>query len=294
VIGHEQWLIVSSIQVLRALPVSNAEPPKPDLVPEGSMRAQLISTVVTPLGFFVLVVLVVEATLAIVAGLSGGLDRTIAIIGMIVLLSALVVIVAMLAVWRPTALGKLPDEAMTRNLASQKGQAIQRIHDLITQFRDVLTIVQRDTFAAFTEKVAFDAVKSVARKRIEEIVKSFKEDARTAGVAKQVNEFSSAVTNAIQNLPFAEELVVERAAITRSGIDIGLAALESVLHGGNPVGKAEDAVLIEVKKRVTTLVNRYASWWDTYSPVIHDTTAKLQNALFKAAMDVVITTQPPK
>ena len=70
-----------------------------------SERISIIKAVQTPLGFFVLVVLVVEAILlGIVAGLSEGIDRTITIVGMLLLIGGLVGIVAFLAYNRPEAL----------------------------------------------------------------------------------------------------------------------------------------------------------------------------------------------
>jgi hypothetical protein len=64
----------------------------------------IIKTVQTPLGFFVLVVLVTEVILATTATFSEGFDRTFLISGMVVLIFLLVAIVAFLAYRRPEAL----------------------------------------------------------------------------------------------------------------------------------------------------------------------------------------------
>lgn len=79
-------------------------------------REGIIQTVQTPLGFFVLVVLVIEVIFGIIAELSEGTDRTALIVGMLVLIFALVGIVAGMAIWRPEGLkGARPklDEALT-------------------------------------------------------------------------------------------------------------------------------------------------------------------------------------
>lgn len=57
-----------------------------------------------PLGFFVLIVLVIEAVLGVVAGVSDGLDRTLLIVGMLVIILALIAVVAFMAYYRPEAL----------------------------------------------------------------------------------------------------------------------------------------------------------------------------------------------
>src|SRR5260370_25686988 len=60
-------------------------------------RVGIIQAIQTPLGFFVLVVLVVEVVFGIVAGLRAGSDRTYLIIGMIALMFFVVAIVRFLA-----------------------------------------------------------------------------------------------------------------------------------------------------------------------------------------------------
>lgn len=72
-------------------------------------RISIIESVKTPLGFFTLAVLIVEAILGITANLSQGVERTILVVSMIFLIFLLVVIVASLAYFRPEALtGKRP------------------------------------------------------------------------------------------------------------------------------------------------------------------------------------------
>ena len=72
-------------------------------------RVKIIETVQTPLGFFTLTVLVVEAILGLTANFSQGSDRNYLIVSMIALIFILVVIVAGFAFFRPEALrGKRP------------------------------------------------------------------------------------------------------------------------------------------------------------------------------------------
>jgi len=56
------------------------------------------------LGFFALVVLVVEAVLAIAVGITEGADRTYLVLGMLALIAALILLVAAMAIWRPQSL----------------------------------------------------------------------------------------------------------------------------------------------------------------------------------------------
>jgi hypothetical protein len=76
-------------------------------------RVNVIEAVKTPLGFFVLVVLVVEVFLGVVAGLSTGNTATITVVGMLVIILALIAVVAYLAHSRPEALaGVRPSAAV--------------------------------------------------------------------------------------------------------------------------------------------------------------------------------------
>ena len=67
-------------------------------------RAGIIQVVNTPLGFFVLVMLVLEVSLGIVACIGAGFDRTLAITGMLIIVISLIVIVTYLSYKRPEAL----------------------------------------------------------------------------------------------------------------------------------------------------------------------------------------------
>jgi hypothetical protein len=67
-------------------------------------RAGLVRSVQTPLGFFVLVVLVVEAILGVVVAATTDFDRSVTIGGMLVIIAGLVATVAFLAYYRPEAL----------------------------------------------------------------------------------------------------------------------------------------------------------------------------------------------
>lgn len=74
-----------------------------------SNRVGIIRTVQTPLGFFVLVVLVVEAMLGTIAYTSNGQNTTFALLGMVVILALLIAVVAWMAYYRPEALtGRRP------------------------------------------------------------------------------------------------------------------------------------------------------------------------------------------
>jgi hypothetical protein len=89
-----------------------------------SSRANIIQTVQTPLGFFVLVVLVVEIILGVLASSSKGGERTYLVLGMLGLIFMLVIIVALLAAFRPGALqGVQPTPALQAEKPGKPAEA---------------------------------------------------------------------------------------------------------------------------------------------------------------------------
>lgn len=74
-------------------------------------RTGIIRSVRTPLGFFTLTVLVVEAIMGIMTNFTSGSDRTILIVGILIIILLLIIIVAVMAWKRPHRLyGRAKDE----------------------------------------------------------------------------------------------------------------------------------------------------------------------------------------
>ena len=71
----------------------------------------VIDSVKSPLGFFVLVVLVVEAIFGVIVGLSAGDERTLAIKGMLAIIIGLILVVGVIAFFRPSQLLNQPASA---------------------------------------------------------------------------------------------------------------------------------------------------------------------------------------
>jgi hypothetical protein len=93
-----------------------------------SSRINIIQAVRTPLGFFSLTVLVVEAILGVTANFSQGTDRTYLIVGMLILIFSLVSIVAGFAFFRPEALsGIRPAPDTSRPDVSQLPPAVESV-----------------------------------------------------------------------------------------------------------------------------------------------------------------------
>lgn len=91
-------------------------------------RVTIISAVQTPLGFFVLVVLIVEIIFGILTNFSSGNDKTYLIIGMLALIFLLVFIVAGMAVFRPMALYGKQTRQKTSPSPATSSDAPNEIH----------------------------------------------------------------------------------------------------------------------------------------------------------------------
>ena len=102
------------------------DPQEPPKAPESSNygeRASIIGAVQTPLGFFALVVLVVEALLAVTASIFTGPNRTLLIVGMLALIFCLVAVVTWMAIFRPLSLygGSIAVDSQPNNPAVAGG-----------------------------------------------------------------------------------------------------------------------------------------------------------------------------
>ena len=94
-------------------------------------RVSIIQAVQTPLGFFVLVVLVVEVIFGIITGLSEGSLRTILAIAMVTLIFLLAGFVSFLAYSRPEALHGVRYQPET----NQGEKSIVKLQELIAQLQ---------------------------------------------------------------------------------------------------------------------------------------------------------------
>src|SRR5437879_3653682 len=87
--------------------------------PAESGRVGIIQAVDTPLGFFTLVVLIIEGVLGLLIGTTfTGTERTIALYGMLGIIALLIAVVVWLAWFRPEAL------AGTRHKASVESEVL--------------------------------------------------------------------------------------------------------------------------------------------------------------------------
>ncbi len=115
-------------------------------------RVDIIRAVQTPLGFFVLVVLVVEVTLGVFAGIGKGFDRTLSLSGMIALIFVLIGVVAILAYFRPEALfGKRGEVMDTTSTGTQKIRLY--FNDMV----DIRKLDRRQASCTFVDSTAIDA-----------------------------------------------------------------------------------------------------------------------------------------
>jgi hypothetical protein len=114
-----------------------------------SDRSQIIQAIRTPLGFFVLVVLVIEVIFGVIASAAGGLERSYLVISMIVLIFALVVIVAFLAYSRPEAL-----QGARYNPEAEKESKNEKADPLVIELNQRIAKLTRekDALAAKAER----------------------------------------------------------------------------------------------------------------------------------------------
>jgi hypothetical protein len=173
--------------------------------------------------------------------------------------------------------------------ASEKGKALERLHDVVIRLRDAVMVVQRDAFAAVSDEATFTKVKRAAMQKVREIADAFSEDATLIGVAVDVNRLATVTSTALDDLSFPRELALGKEAAREKMIDTGIGATGTFLGGGDRFRHVEDVAAGEAGKRVSSLKHRYMQWWEKHYPSIEQATANLQGKLFRAAMDLAST-----
>ncbi len=136
---------------------------QPLLSNETGSRVNVINAVQTPLGFFVLALLIIEGGLGLVAGFSSGSDKTYLFVAMVILVFLLVVIVAIMATIKPSALlGKQASREEQKTLSDT--QTINPIYSIprrksarfaqITVILLIVLAVSGGGFALITGKIS--------------------------------------------------------------------------------------------------------------------------------------------
>ncbi len=126
-------------------------PQKPSISKD---RTSIISAVKTPLGFFVLVVLVVEGILGTLSGAAlSGSDRSVALYGMFALIGVLIAVVVLLAVFRPEALAGARKDGKLEVRLEQARATAERTQAENDELRDGFHRIEEQNRALRAENV---------------------------------------------------------------------------------------------------------------------------------------------
>lgn len=169
---------------------------------------------------------------------------------------------------------------------SEKGRSVQKLYMVASRLQDILMVVQKDAFAAFTDKPAFESIKAKTADEITNIAESFSEDASKVGALKELMLLADATRHALSELPFPQELGLGKEASKRKAINIGIGALDSFLKGGDPMRHVKDSTSTEVSGRLKSLGLRYSDWWAKHSIKLQEGTKNLQDLLFSVLIEV--------
>ena len=179
--------------------------------------------------------------------------------------------------------------AHQRMRSSTKGQAVQRLHHVAIKLRDSLMMLQRDAFAALSDRRAFDDVKQRAAEKVSDIAKSFEEDALIVKVEEELAGLAQTTVTALLDLPFPRELAIGREAARRKAVDVGIGAFQDLLGGRDPMSRVHNVVTDEAKATAIGLKERYGEWWERHHSQLQQATSALQDALMLAALDLAST-----
>lgn len=174
---------------------------------------------------------------------------------------------------------------------SERVQAIKRIYNVAIQLRDAIMVLQKDVLEAISDYKTFEKVKKKAISATQQVFKDLYNDAEEIGITDELTALVNSTKDAIQDSPFPRELSMNEREIGNKAINIGESVLSRILNGGNVIDEVKRTAGNEIEKKISSLKRRFSKWWSKYYPEIHSKTIKLQDALFKASMDVAFDTR---
>ena len=167
---------------------------------------------------------------------------------------------------------------------SQLGRPALRLHDTPTQFWEIIMGIQRDAFAEFSDKGAFNQLKEMAIHRVQDIANTFQEDSIKVGADRELIDLTEKTLTALQDLPFPEEIDVTGKDWTGQAVDVALRAFKSFQQGRNPLHEVNRSAEGEFGARISGLKKHFEEWWAIHCQPIHAATANFQDALFRATV----------
>jgi hypothetical protein len=173
-----------------------------------------------------------------------------------------------------------------RMRASHQMQAIQRLQGAASSLRDALIAVQRDAFAALSNRATFDEVKRRATDHVDSMVHDLRRDAATAGAESELEELRARTHEALMDLPFPEEIAVSRSDVSRNLREYAPSALRSFLAGNDPFAEVQSTANRDVNHTLNSLRSRYSDWWDAHCSGLQQATARLQDKLNDSLLTV--------
>ncbi len=153
------------------------------------------------------------------------------------------------------------EELASKLRASLQGQAIKRLYQAVTQFRNVPISLEGNIVELLTPG-GVDRLKDAMSEKVREIGSTFHDDAVRVGVEGELDALISSATDAIRDLPVVE-LKAEFA-------NLGIQFLGRLLNQDHN---------LELKER-------FSEWWSDHSRRIQRETNNLHDALFDASMNL--------
>jgi predicted nucleotide-binding protein len=179
-------------------------------------------------------------------------------------------------------------------LASKRGMAVKRLSNVVTVVSNAFAFAQSEMADALMDRKAFEAAKRQAIKKVWDIAAPFGTDAKMVGVEKDLEGFVLAVTDAIDDLPFAnppslsaEHYPAERPSKNRGKFTKPPQPTLSGFFDRQLTAIDELAVqIMNVRNGSQDYLQRLRTWLEKHSRKLERASMRLSEALLRAAVSL--------
>lgn len=144
---------------------------------------------------------------------------------------------------------------------------IKKLLSATNQIQKFVLSMQTLSLKHITDKNKFNALKMESKEKLNNIIKDYIVDFEKLNISEEAVSVNNLVNNAIDNIPFPEEINVSKDELVGGAFKHFL--------GGKSGGE-------QIKERLEKLALRYETWWNEYGKQITNELNSLQNQLISS------------
>jgi ABC-type cobalt transport system substrate-binding protein len=177
-------------------------------------------------------------------------------------------------------------EQRDRVLRSRRLNAVRTLHKAVTALRDLFIETPSKALNALASIEAFAEVKSQTSARIRKLGDEWQPDAELLGVAYRLDALVAATQAAVEAFPYPALLISTDQAVN-AGAAILQQSWKSTKEGAWAAAQAAfNGFSEEMERKIASLGEQYADWWETHTAEMRRLANELHDALTESAVSI--------